>query len=141
MYDFQRFIDAQRFNYKIALDEVKDGRKQSHWMWYVFPQIHGLSKSSYGQMYSLQSLDEAKEYLKDPVLGKRLIEISEAALIPGTNDAGKVFGYPDDMKLCSSMTLFEMADPTIPVFGKVIDKYFEGRRDERTLQILKEENH
>lgn len=134
-----RFIQAQAYNYNDALQEIKNGRKQTCWMWYVFPQIRGLGRSSMAKIYELENLEEAKGYLAHPVLGGRLQEICEAALKTESDNARMVFGFPDDMKLCSSMTLFEQADPENPVYGKVIDKFFHGRRDEMTLQILKEQ--
>ena len=135
-YDLERFIQAQAYNYYDALQEVRKGRKESCWMWYVFPQIKGLGQSSMAKKYELTNLEEAKEYLVHPVLGARLQEICEAALAIESDNARAVFGFPDDMKLRSSMTLFEQADPENPIYGKLLDKYFNGRRDEMTLQIL-----
>lgn len=139
MADLQRFKDAQRNDYEQALQEVKSGRKRTHWMWYIFPQIHGLGMTPISDYYSIRSLREAKDYLKDPVLGARLVEISKALLEQNTSDPHAVFGSPDDLKLRSCMTLFERADPQNPVFGDVLDKYYRGERDQRTLEILDEE--
>ncbi len=139
MADLQRFKDAQRNDYEQALQEVKSGRKRTHWMWYIFPQIHGLGMTPISDYYSIRSLREAKDYLKDPVLGARLVEISKALLELNTSDPHAVFGSPDDLKLRSCMTLFERADPQNPVFGDVLDKYYRGERDQRTLEILDEE--
>lgn len=139
MSDLQRFKDAQKNDYEQALQEIKSGRKRSHWMWYIFPQIHGLGMTAISDYYSIRSLKEAQDYLRDPVLGPRLVEISKALLELDTSDPHAVFGSPDDLKLCSCMTLFEKADPKNPVFGKVLDKYYGGRRDQRTLKILAEE--
>lgn len=139
MADLQRFIDAQRNDYEQALQEVKSGRKRTHWMWYIFPQIHGLGMTPISDYYSIRSLREAKDYLKDPVLGARLVEISKALLELNTSDPHAVFGSPDDLKLRSCMTLFERADPQNPLFGDVLDKYYRGERDQRTLEILDEE--
>ena len=139
MYNLDRFIQAQSYDYKIALDEIRNGRKQSCWMWYVFPQICGLGHSYMAKMYEIVNIEEAREYLAHPVLGSRLQEVCQAALETDTDDAGMVFGFPDNLKLCSSMTLFEQADPDNPVFAKVLDKYFQGKRDEATLRILKEQ--
>ncbi len=139
MSDLQRFKDAQRNDYEQALQEIKAGRKRTHWMWYIFPQIHGLGMTSISDYYSIKSLQEAQDYLKDPVLGARLVEISKALLELNTSDPHAVFGSPDDLKLRSSMTLFEKAAPQNPVFGKVLDKYYGGDRDQRTLEILAEE--
>lgn len=139
MYDLERFIQAQAYNYKDALQEIRNGRKQSCWMWYVFPQIKGLGRSTMAKTYELENLEEAKEYLAHPLLKSHLQEICEAALETESDDAGVVFGFPDNMKLCSSMTLFEQADPENPIYARILDKFFNGRRDELTLQILREQ--
>lgn len=139
MADLQRFKDAQRNDYEQALQEVKSGRKRTHWMWYIFPQIHGLGMTPISDYYSIRSLREAKDYLKDPVLRARLVEISKALLELNTSDPHAVFSSPDDLKLRSCMTLFERADPQNPVFGDVLNKYYRGERDQRTLEILDEE--
>jgi uncharacterized protein (DUF1810 family) len=132
----QRFIDAQKTDYEIALSEIKSGRKRSHWMWYIFPQIHGLGFSETSKFYALKSVDEAKEYLSHPVLGKRLIEISKALLdLPSVN-AHSIFGSPDDVKLKSSMTLFASLPNADPVFQSVLEKFFKGQRDDKTLAII-----
>ena len=132
----ERFYAAQEDSYGQALKEIKTGRKRSHWMWYIFPQIAGLGMSSTAQYYAIADLQEAKDYMADQVLSGRLLEISGALLDLETDDAHEVFGYRDDMKLRSSMTLFEAAAPEHEVFRKVLDKYFGGKRDERTLQLL-----
>lgn len=137
-YDLQRFLDAQERDFEIALSEIRNGRKRSHWMWYIFPQIDGLGFSSTAKFYAIRDLTEAKSYFEHPVLGKRLVEISEALLAIEGKTANRIFGSPDDMKLKSSMTLFGALDETNPVFQKVSDKYFGGAKDERTLQILRE---
>lgn len=131
----ERFLKAQKGIYETALNEIKNGRKRSHWMWYVFPQIKGLGSSSTANYYAIQDKQEAEDYLKHPVLFKRLMEISEELLKLDSNDAGEVFGYPDDMKLKSSMTLFLLIDGQ-EVFEKVLDKFFDGEIDERTVEIL-----
>jgi uncharacterized protein (DUF1810 family) len=131
-----RFIDAQKSDYATALSEIKNGKKRSHWMWYIFPQIAGLGFSETSKFYSLKSLREAQEYLKHPVLGPRLIEISNALLDLKSNDAHSVFGFPDDQKLRSSMTLFSGLPDTNPVFQAVLDKIFNGVKDAKTLEIL-----
>lgn len=135
----QRFLDAQKNDYAIALSEIKDGRKRSHWMWYIFPQIHGLGFSETSKFYSIKSWDEAKEYYQHPVLGKRLIEISRALLNLSTNSAHVVFGSPDDLKLKSSMTLFAWLPKTDPVFQSILKKFFQGEEDEKTLAIIRKE--
>ena len=138
-YDLQRFLKAQERDYKTALSEIKSGRKRSHWIWYIFPQIRGLGFSSTAQFYAIQDLGEAQAYMKDPVLRERLLEISSALLMLSSSDPTEVMGYPDDLKLRSSMTLFMAAAPEETVFQKVLDKYFGGKPDDRTLQILKQE--
>lgn len=136
MNDLQRFTDAQKRDYQTALAEIKRGRKQSHWMWYIFPQIDGLGFSSTAKFYAIKDLNEAKEYLENAILGERLIEISEALLEIEGVTAHQIFGSPDDMKLKSSMTLFNALDETNPVFQKVLDKYYDGAKDEKTLQLI-----
>ena len=136
MSDLSRVITAQERSYDTALREIKSGRKRTHWMWYIFPQIAGLGFSQTAQYYAISSLQEAKDYYAHPVLGKRLVEISEALLALDSCDATSVMGYPDDLKLRSCMTLFELADPSCDVFGAVLEKFYGGRRDEQTLRIL-----
>ncbi|MCC6094181.1 MAG: DUF1810 domain-containing protein [Eubacterium sp.] len=135
----KRFYDAQKRDYHTALAEIRSGRKRSHWMWYIFPQIHDLGYSSISQYYAIQNLQEAREYLKDRTLGDHLEEISTALLQLRTNDPHEVFGSPDDLKLCSCMTLFEKADPKNQVFAQVLDKFYDRKRDQRTLEILRNE--
>lgn len=132
-----RFIDAQLRDYPVALSEVKSGRKQSHWMWYIFPQIAGLGMSEISAYYSIQNIDEAKAYMEEPLLRSHLIEISEVLLELKSHDASKIFGFPDDMKLRSSMTLFAEACPDIDVFQKVLNKFFNGIKDQKTVDLLK----
>ncbi len=134
--NLQRFIDAQQRDYAIALREIKNGRKQSHWMWYIFPQVQGLGFSSTSKYYAIKDLNEATAYLKHDVLGTRLIEICNELLTLKINDAHKIFGSPDDMKLKSSMTLFAALQNTNPVFQSVLDKFFNGNKDSRTLEII-----
>ena len=135
-YDLSRFENAHRRDYSKALREIKNGRKTSHWMWYIFPQIHGLGFSSTAQFYAIRSLDEAKAFLNDPYLGGNLTEISKALLTLETNNATKIFGFPDDLKLKSSMTLFKFAADDSSLFDAVLDKYYEGQIDHQTKQIL-----
>ena len=137
-YDLNRFRKAQNGDYDLALSEIKAGRKRSHWIWYIFPQLKGLGMSGMAEYYGLQDLNEAKAYLSDPVLRKRLIEISNALLALDSSDPGSVMGYPDDLKLRSCMTLFSEADPDEPVFRKVLDKFYDGRKDKITLDLLKD---
>ena len=136
-YDLDRFVKAQAYDYDAALREIRSGRKRSHWMWYIFPQMQGLGFSSTAQYYGIRDLEEAKAYMAHPVLGSRLTEISEALLGLDTCDPSAVMGYPDDLKLRSCMTLFEQAAPEQPVFGRVLEKYYAGRRDSRTLELMK----
>ena len=135
MSDLSRFITAQERSYDTALREIKSGRKRTHWMWYIFPQIAGLGFSSTARFYAISSMQEARDYYAHPVLGKRLVEISEALLALDTNDAAAVMGYPDDLKLRSSMTLF-LAASGDAVFQKVLDKFYSGKPDSKTLSIL-----
>ena len=132
----ERFVKAQAYDYDTALREIRGGRKRSHWMWYIFPQLQGLGFSSTAQYYGIRDLEEAKDYMEHPVLGARLAEISEALLALETSDPSAVMGYPDDPKLRSCMTLFELAAPEQPVFARVLEKYYSGRRDRRTLELL-----
>lgn len=131
----QRFIEAQGIVYAQALKEIKAGRKRSHWMWFIFPQMKGLGRSSTSMFYGINGLDEAREYLAHPILGERLREISQMLLQLDTNDAHAVFGSPDDMKLRSCMTLFDNISPN-DIFADVLDKYFDGHRDYKTNKLL-----
>jgi len=135
----QRFLDAQEKDYLVALSEIKKGKKQSHWMWYIFPQIQGLGASETSKFYAIKSKQEAEEFLNHPVLGSRLIEICNALLNLETNDPNKIFGSPDDMKLHSSMTLFSSLPDPDPVFQKVLDKFFDGQKDEKTLEMQRQQ--
>ena len=117
-YYLVRFIKEQEQSYSVAFKELSHGRKQSHWMWWIFPQIAGLGMTSTSQYYSIQSLDEARAFLEHPYLGKNLRDISKVLLALETNDADYVMGYPDNLKLCSSMTLFSEADPTEKSFRR-----------------------
>ena len=136
-YDLDRFVKAQEYDYDTALREIRGGRKRSHWMWYIFPQLRGLGYSSTAQFYGIRDLQEARDYMAHPLLGPRLLEISEALLELETDNPSAVMGYPDDLKLCSCMTLFELAAPEQPVFARVLEKYYAGRRDQRTLTLLR----
>ena len=131
-----RFLDAQTNTYEAALKEIKSGRKTSHWMWFIFPQIAGLGLSETARFYAIRNEKEAAEYLAHPVLGTRLIEISTALVGLSTNNAIEVFGSIDSMKLKSSMTLFSLSENAHPVFQKVLDKFFDGKKDEKTVALL-----
>lgn len=132
----KKFLDAQEDDYEVALNEIKSGHKRSHWIWYIFPQIDGLGHSSTAKYYSIKDLEEAKEYLNNEILRSRLIEISNE-LLKLNDSIDNIMGYPDNLKLCSCMTLFYEADPSIDVFKKVIDKFYNGKFDENTIRILK----
>ncbi len=134
----KKFLDAQKNDYRQALQEIRRGQKQSHWIWYIFPQLKSLGRSETAKYYGINDLEEARAYLAEPTLRSRLIEISEALLGLSENDPRRVMGYPDDLKLRSSMTLFAAADPDCPVFQQVLDKYFNGEPDPLTLKLLKE---
>jgi uncharacterized protein (DUF1810 family) len=138
-FDLERFVQAQARNYDQALAELRRGRKESHWMWYVFPQIAGLGMSLTSRRFAIRGREEAAAYLAHPVLGPRLRACAEAllALPPGT-PAEDIFGWPDDMKLRSSATLFARVSPPGSVFGQVLDRYFGGAPDAKTLRLLGE---
>ena len=135
-FDLNRFISAQEGIYDRALAELRDGLKRSHWMWYIFPQVEGLGHSPTTRRYSIKSLEEARHYLAHPVLGQRLKESAEAVLAIQGRSAADIFGHPDDWKLQSSMTLFELVSGSESVFGRILDKYDQGKRDPRTIQIV-----
>lgn len=135
-FDLGRFLAAQASIYERAVEEIRSGRKRSHWMWFVFPQIDGLGMSSTSRYYAIKSRAEAVAYLDHPLLGKRLEECTLALIALESQSASEIFGYPDDLKLKSSMTLFaEAAGPGSP-YEKVIEKYFGGERDGKTLALL-----
>ncbi|MDD3305988.1 MAG: DUF1810 domain-containing protein [Acetobacterium sp.] len=135
-----RFVKAQEESYGQALTEIKSGRKRSHWMWYIFPQLKGLGRSETARYYGIANRQEAKAYMADPLLGSRLLEISGELLKLESHDANAVFGRPDDVKLKSSMTLFYLVDGN-PTFKAVLDKFFGGQMDEVTAdQLDKDEN-
>lgn len=135
-FDLNRFLTAQERVYRTALAELKNGRKRSHWMWYVFPQIDGLAKSATSKRYAIKSIEEARQYLNHPVLGTRLAECAEAVLAVEGRSISEIMGYPDDLKLKSSMTLFASLPEAPAAFAGILDKYFQGERDVNTLNIL-----
>ena len=135
-HDLSRFVDAQAGDYEQALAEIRHGRKRSHWMWYIFPQIEGLGFSSMSRRYSIKSLEEARAYLDHPVLGPRLAECAEAALGVEGRSAHDIFGSPDDLKLMSCATLFASVTPADSVFARLLDRFFEGNPDGKTLRQL-----
>ncbi|MCF2501917.1 DUF1810 domain-containing protein [Dyadobacter sp. CY107] len=134
--DLNKFLTAQERDYAGALAEITRGRKQGHWIWYVFPQITGLGMSSTSVHYAIDDLEQANRYFQHPVLGKRLIEISKAILAVEGKTANQIMGTPDDLKLRSSMTLFSMVKNADPVFQEVLNKYFDGKPDRKTIEIL-----
>jgi uncharacterized protein (DUF1810 family) len=136
IYDLNRFVQAQEGDYQRALAEIRSGRKRTHWMWYIFPQIDGLAFSSASRYDAIKSIDEARAYLAHPILGPRLLECAEAALQVEGRSATEIFGSPDDLKLRSSATLFASASLPGSVFERLIDKFYDGGRDDRTLRLL-----
>ena len=132
----ERFVEAQQAEYNIALNEIKNGKKETHWMWYIFPQVLGLGFTSVSMEYGIKDLDEAAAYLNHPVLGPRLIEISNVLLTLDTDNDREIFGGSDAVKLRSSMTLFSLVPNADKVFELVLEKFFKGRKDEKTLQLL-----
>lgn len=136
--DLERFLIAQQTYYRIALQEIKSGQKRSHWMWFIFPQIAGLGYSETARYYAIKDMGEAKAYMEDYTLSSNLIEISQALLDVDSDDATAVMGWPDNLKLKSSMTLFALAKSECEVFQKVLDKFFHGKRDQKTIEILQD---
>jgi uncharacterized protein (DUF1810 family) len=136
--DLERFVAAQDPVIDRVRAELRRGRKSSHWMWFVFPQLAGLGASPTARHYAIASLDEARAYLAHPVLGPRLVECARLAAAVTDGGAAEVFGYPDDLKLRSSMTLFARAAPDEPAFPAVLDRYYGGEPDPRTLELLRE---
>ena len=135
-HNLNRFVQAQEDDYEHALSEIRNGRKQSHWMWYIFPQFDGLGFSSTSKRYSIKSVAEAEAYLGHPVLGPRLMECAEAVLRVERRSAFEIFGSPDDVKLKSCATLFASVLPVGSVFERLLGKYFQGDRDGKTLRLI-----
>jgi uncharacterized protein (DUF1810 family) len=133
--ELDRFVQAQQGSYEQALREIRAGRKRSHWMWYVFPQLRGLGASAMSQRYAIAGIEEARAYMAHPVLGPRLMACCEAVLDSGVG-VQAMFGAPDDLKLRSCVTLFAMAAPDVAVFGRLLAEKFDGDRDRRTLELL-----
>ncbi len=136
LHDLSRFIDAQESTYADALSELRCGHKQGHWMWFIFPQLRGLGRSETAEYYSIKTMEEARQYLSHPVLGARLEECAKAILTIKGYSALAILGYPDDMKLKSSMTLFSSVAKPSSIFEQVLDKYFDGQHDARTRELL-----
>jgi len=139
-YNLNRFVIAQNQSFEIALKEIEQGEKRSHWMWYVFPQFKGLGRSVTSQKYAIKSISETKAYYHNEILGKRLIKITEILLNINDKSAFEIFGRPDNFKLKSCMSLFVLVIEENEVFQKVLDKYFDGKIDKRTEQLLLNEN-
>jgi len=141
-YQLQRFMDAQNENYANVLAELKAGKKQSHWMWYIFPQIDGLGHSATANFYSIKSLEEAKAYLEHIVLGPRYVECATLVFNTKNRTVEQIFGYPDYLKFCSSLTLFQHVDDSISVISELLIKYYNNKQDALTLELLsmKEKN-
>ena len=135
-FDLDRFVNAQRGTYDGVLDELRRGHKTGHWIWFIFPQLGGLGRSELSRFYAIASLDEARAYLADPVLGARLHECAALVLATRERTAEQIFGSLDAMKVRSSMTLFHRADPDDPLFRTVLDRCFGGRADEATDTLL-----
>ena len=135
-YDLKRFLSAQEGVYERALAELKGGQKRTHWIWFIFPQIDGLGYSPTAKRYSIKSMEEARQYLDDTVLGKRLLECTEAVIALKGGSVSEIFGYPDDLKFRSSMTLFEKIVGRGSVFSSALDRYCHGERDAATLRLL-----
>ncbi|TKB92167.1 MAG: DUF1810 domain-containing protein [Nitrospira sp.] len=136
IYNLHRFLDAQAPTYNTVLDELQAGRKGSHWIWFIFPEITGLGHSGTAQQFAIGSLDEAKAYLKHPVLGPRLHECTQLVLDVTGRSAEEIFGYPDDLKFRSCMTLFLTAATNNTIFNNALLKYFDGKPDQLTLDLL-----
>ena len=143
IYDLQRqrFIRAQEHSYSTALGEIQNGRKESHWMWYIFPQLLGLGKSVTAKYYAIHGIEHARAYLEDELLGTRLIEVSQVLLDSPSGNAVEIFGSTDSMKLQSCMTLFHAAKPGDSVFQKVLVRFFGGFPDQRTLGLIGNETY
>ena len=135
-YNLSRFLEAQMVTYEGAMLELARGRKESHWIWYIFPQIEGLGRSDTAKLYSIKSLEEGRAYLEHPVLFQRLIEACEILLSLKDASMDEVMGFPDDLKLLSSMTLFEALSDSNSIFTKMIEFYFDDERDETSLEII-----
>ena len=136
VFDLDRFVEAQEGMYEIALREIRAGKKHSHWMWFVFPQLKGLGKTGMSNLYGIDGVEEAMAYLAHPVLGARLREITEALLQQEQGSAEEIFGFPDVLKLRSCMTLFREAAEERALFQQVLDRFYQGKPDGRTLSML-----
>jgi len=134
--DLERFRSTQEHVYPQVIAELKAGRKQGHWIWFIFPQLEGLGLSEMNARYAIRSLEEARAYLADTVLYDRLAECCDLLLAHSSQSIDRIMGYPDNLKLRSSMTLFELADPDDPIFTEVLDTFYQGARDSVTWELL-----
>ena len=137
--DLDRFIIAQEETYKLALKEIKNGHKENHWIWFIFPELKILGKSDKALYYGIKDLYEARRYLKNDYLRHNLIEISEALLNLESNNPNEILDYPDDLKVKSCMTLFHYADPSIKIFKRVLDKFYNGEFDTNTIEFIEKD--
>ena len=135
-YNLNRFIEAQMTTYEGAMLELTRGRKESHWVWYIFPQIEGLGRSDTAKLYSIKSLEEGRAYLEHSVLGPRLVEACEILLSLKDASIDEVMGFPDDLKLLSSMTLFEALSDSNSIFTQIIKEFYDDERDKTSLEII-----
>jgi uncharacterized protein (DUF1810 family) len=133
-----RFIKAQENNFQTALEEINQGKKQTHWMWYIFPQLQGLGYSEMAKKYAIKDLNEATKYMRNETLGPRLIKITKALRNHADRNAADIFGSPDVLKLRSCMTLFSLVPAASPVFKEILDLFFKGQQDLETLRLIKE---
>lgn len=136
VFELQRFLDAQAGSYAQALAELREGEKRSHWMWFIFPQLEGLGSSPMALRYAIRSRAEAEAYLAHPILGSRLRECAQALLGVQGRPIGAILGFPDDLKLQSSMTIFTALEGADPVFNRVLERYYAGKSDAKTLGLL-----
>ena len=140
-FNIERYIEAHKREYKQALEEIKSGKKKTHWMWYIFPQINGLGTSSTSKYYAIRNIEEAQAYLNNEYLYNHLIEICKELMKLNTSNIIEVLPYPDNYKLCSSMTLFYLTNPKEEIFKQVLDKYYNGKLDEKTIEILNKQQN
>ena len=136
-FNLERFLEAQIFTYEAAMNELSQGKKTGHWIWYIFPQIEGLGSTDMTKLFSIKSTQEASAYLKHPILGERLIESCEILLSLDATSISEVMGFPDDLKLRSSMTLFEYVSLPNSIFRKVLLRYFDNELDETSIKLIK----
>lgn len=136
-FDLQRFVDAQEIVFDSVIEELKNGRKVSHWMWFIFPQIKGLGYSEMAQYYAIKNLDEAEKYLEHPVLGKRLVECTSFVMATQNKSITEIFGTPDDAKFFSCMTLFSNVKNSNDLYKQVLDIFFDQKSDTATIDIIR----